>query len=241
MDRVSPTPTETDTEGVRSDPSGGTPFPHLDTAVPGDDGTGPSSLGAVSSLPDSVRLYFLFELCWTANCFRDAHFIDPSGSGLGSGGFEPDTPFRVREGFPVTSDDALGDGFALVLYVTPLEAPGEFGAAVAGATVRYTADYVVRGETDACGPGYEQQTNFVTCEWFVHEFPDGLPAGRHAIWAVWEAPCWAWVEYGFAESCADPDEVLSLFSSGFDAPFGDAAEYGEQDQRPTGRPVGTGG
>ena len=204
---------------VRSDPTGGTPFPHLDTAVPGDDDAGPLPLGVISTLPDSVRLDFLFELCWTPNCFRDAHFIDPSGSGLGSGAFDPDMPFHVRQGFPVTGDEALGEGFDVVLYVTPLDIPGELGGAPTGATVRYTADYVVRGETDTCGPDYEQQTGAVTCEWFVHEFPDGLPAGRHAMWAVWEAPCWAWVEYGFAEGCADPNEVMSLFNSGFDAPF----------------------
>jgi hypothetical protein len=58
---------------------------------------------------------------------------------------------------------------------------------------------------------------------------------------VWEAPCWAWVEYGFAGECADPDEVMSLFSSGFDAPFGEAVSYSEIDQAPTKRPGGTSG
>jgi hypothetical protein len=214
---------DADPDVVRSDPTGGTPFPDLDTAVPGDDGAGPLPLGVISTLPDSVRLDFLFELCWTPNCFRDAHFIDPSGSGLGSGAFDPDTPFHVREGFPVTGDEPLAEGFDVVLYVTPFDTLPDFGGAPTGATVRYTADYVVRGETDACGPDYEQQTGTVTCEWFVHEFPDGLPAGRYAMWAVWEAPCWAWVEYGLAEGCADPDEVMSLFNSGFDAPFGAGA------------------
>jgi hypothetical protein len=219
---ASPTPTEptaTGGDGVRSDPTGGTPFPDVDAAVPGDDGTGPLPLGVISTLPDTVRLDFLFELCWTPNCFRDAHFIDPSGSGLGAGAFDPDTPFYVREGFPVTGDEPLGEGFEVVLYVTRFDIIPEFGDPPTGATVRYTADYVVRGETDACGPSYEQQTAVVTCEWFVHEFSDGLPPGRHAIWAVWEAPCWAWVEYGFTDGCTDPDEVLSLFNSGFDAPF----------------------
>ncbi|HVR32842.1 MAG TPA: hypothetical protein VMS74_09055 [Acidimicrobiia bacterium] len=204
---------------VRSDASGATPFPDVDSAVPGDDGAAPLPLGVISTLPDSVRLDFLFELCWTPNCFRDAHFMDPSGSGLGSGPFDPDTPFHVREGFPVTSDDPLGDGFDLVLYITPMDVPSEFDGVTTGGTVRFTPDYVVRGETDVCGPTYEQQTGPVACEWFVHDFPDGLPAGRHAIWAVWEAPCWAWVEYGFAEACTDPDEVMALFNSGFDSPF----------------------
>ncbi|MFP5331643.1 MAG: hypothetical protein ACLGHX_04685 [Acidimicrobiia bacterium] len=210
---------ETAVDIVRSDPSGGTPFPDLDAALPGDDGAGPLPLGVVTTLPDTILLDFLFELCWTPNCFRDAHFIDPSGSGLGSGAFEPDTPFHIREGFPVTAAEPLAEGFDVVVYVTPLGAPGEFGGSASGATLSYTAEYVVRGDTAACGPDYERQVGTVTCEWFVHEFGEGLPAGRHAIWVVWEAPCWAWVEYGFVESCADPDEVQSLFSSGFDAPF----------------------
>jgi hypothetical protein len=39
------------------------------------------------------------------------------------------------------------------------------------------------------------------------------------MWAMWEAPCSAWLDYGFVDGCADPDEVISLFSSGFDGPF----------------------
>ncbi len=91
---------------------------------------------------------------------------------------------------------------------------------------------MIRGTTDACGPTYRTQTGEVTCEWFVHDFPDGLPEGRHAMWAKWEAPCAAWVDYGFTETCADPDEVISLFSSAFDAPFREflAPMYDEQNQ-----------
>jgi hypothetical protein len=230
---------ETAADVVRSDPTGGTPFPDLDAAVPGDDGAGPLPLGFVSTLPDSVRLDFLFELCWTPNCFRDAHFIDPSGSGLGSGAFDPDTPFHVREGFPVTGDEPLGEGFDVVLYVTPFDSLPGVGGVPTGATVRYTADYVVRGETDACGPDYEEQSGTVTCEWFVHEFLDGLPPGRHAMWVVWEAPCRAWVEYGLMEGCADPDDIVSLFNSGFDAPFETGAtSYQEIDGA---RPMGSDG
>lgn len=208
---------------MRSDPTGGTPFPDTDAAVPGDDGAGPQPLGAVSILPDSVHLDFLFELCSDPNCFRDAHFMDPSGSGLGAGGFEPDTPFHVREGFPVV-DAALGEGFDVVIYVTPFESSVD-GFVAPGPTVRYTADYIVRGETDACGPDYEWQAGTVVCEWFVHEFEGGLPEGRYAMWAVWEAPCWAWVEYGYVVACTDPGEVMSLFSSGFDGPFEAGVEY----------------
>jgi hypothetical protein len=36
---------------------------------------------------------------------------------------------------------------------------------------------------------------------------------------VWEAPCSAWVDYGLTESCANPNEIVSFFSSGVDSPF----------------------
>jgi hypothetical protein len=49
--------------------------------------------------------------------------------------------------------------------------------------------------------------------------PEGLPDGRFALWAVWEAPCSAWVEMGFTDACVNPDEVMSFFSSGVDSPF----------------------
>lgn len=42
--------------------------------------------------------------------------------------------------------------------------------------------------------------------------------GRHALWAVWEAPCSAWAELGFVDDCADPGEVVSYFASGVDSP-----------------------
>ena len=71
------------------------------------------------------------------------------------------------------------------------------------------------------------QTEPVTCEWFVHEFHDGLAAGRHALWAFWEAPCSAWIDYGFVESCTDPDEIMSLFSSGVDSPWGTTEVFWE--------------
>jgi len=145
--------------------------------------------------------------------------MDPGGTGLGSGVFTADTPFYIREGFVNAGDEPLAEGFDVAVYVTELDAPGKAGRSV-GPTYRYTSDYVIRGSSEACGPTYETQTGPVTCEWFVHEFKDGLPAGRHAVWVVWEAPCSAWLDYGFTGSCADPNEIISLFSSGFDAPFG---------------------
>jgi hypothetical protein len=167
--------------------------------------------------------------------------MDPAGSGLGSGTFAAGEPFHIRQGFPVSSDEPLGESFDVVVYVTPMDVPGELGGAPVGATVRYTADNMVRGEAAGCGPDYRNQQGPVTCEWFVHEFPDGLPSGRHSLWVVWEAPCDEWIEFGFVAECTDPDEVLSLFKSGFDAPFGDAAWYSDSDQRPTKQTGGTGG
>lgn len=59
----------------------------------------------------------------------------------------------------------------------------------------------------------------VTCEWFVHEFHERLPIGRHVLWAFWEAPCWAWVEFGFVDSCTDPTEVMALLAPRVDSPW----------------------
>ena len=116
-------------------------------------------------------------------------------------------------------EDPLGDGFDLVVYVFSLDEPGEQGGATTGTTSRYTSDYVFRGTSDQCGPSYRTQTGPETCEWFVHDFPDGLPEGRFALWAMWEAPCATWLDLGFTGSCDDPSEVMSLFSSGVDSPF----------------------
>jgi hypothetical protein len=227
-------------DGSGAASTGGTPVPDFAIAVAGDPAGEALPLGVIASLPDTVHLDFLFEICWPEVCFRDAHFMDPAGSGLGSGTFAAGAPFHIREGFPVTGDEPLGEGFDVVVYVTPMDVPGEFGGAATGATVKYTADHLVRGEADGCGPTYRNQEAVVACQWFVHEFPDGLPAGRHSLWVVWEAPCEAWIGLGFAENCTHPDEVLSLFTSGFDSPFGDVPLYVESDQRPT-KVGGTGG
>lgn len=194
-------------------PTTTTPLPDFYGAVPGDDGGRPLPLGMIDEPPGSVRLDFLFELC-TPTCHRDAHWIDPDDPARGSGTWTTGRPFHVREGFPVEGPDPLGEGFGVALYVTRL---GDEPDAV---TYRYEADYVLRGTSDRCGPTYSTQTGPGTCEWFVHDFPDGLAEGRWAIWAIWEAPCRAWLDYGLANACADPDEVISRFQSGFDAPYG---------------------
>jgi len=194
-------------------PTGGTPLPDVAGALPGDDGNGPVPLGTITDVPNADRLDFLFELCGL-ECYRDAHWLDPQNPKLGSGGWTAGRPFHVREGFINNREEPLREGFDVVLYVTRLDGgPGE-------PTYRYTSDYVLRGTSDRCGPTYETQQGPETCEWFVHDFPEGLPEGRFAIWAAWEAPCRAWIDLGLTDACQDPDEVVSLFSSGFDAPYG---------------------
>ena len=195
-------------------PTGGSPLPDMAGALPGDDGTGPLPLGTINDAPNPDRLDFLFEFCWP-ECFRDAHWMDPKNPTKGSGVWTAGRPFHVREGFINNREAPLGDGFDVVLYVTRMGDGGD------EATYRYTSDYVMRGTSDRCGPTYETQTGPATCEWFVHDFPDGLPEGRFAIWAVWEAPCRAWIDMALTDECQDPDEVISLFSSGFDAPYTD--------------------
>jgi hypothetical protein len=201
-------------------PNGGSPRPDYEGTVPGDDGTGPLPLGTINELPSSSRLDFLYELCNGDTCFRDAIFVrlaDPTQSG-GPGG--ANEPFHIPHGFVNDGTEPLGEGFDLVFYATPMDLPGEFGGISVGQTRRYTSDYVMRSTTDECGPTYRSQDGPQTCEWFVHDISDGLPAGRWAMWASWEAPCWAWLDLGFTDTCADPDEISSMFASGVDSPFG---------------------
>lgn len=202
----------------RSVATHGTPLLDIESAVPADEGGPPLPLGTVNQLPNEDRLNFLFEHCGDG-CWRDAHFMDPNNPALGSGPWPAGRPFHVRHGFVNDGNEPLGPGFDVALYVYAMDEPHESGGAVTGPMSRYTSDYVLRGEAEHCGPGYKNQTRPVTCEWFVHDFPDGLPEGRWAIWAVWEAPCSAWVGYGLTDSCANPDEVMSFFSSGVDSPF----------------------
>jgi len=197
-----------------SAPTGGTTFPDLAAAIPGDDGADPLPLGTVTELPDTVRLDFLFEFCGGGECFRDAHFMDPDNPGVGSGPFTAGEPFYIRHGFINEGAEPLGPGYDVSIYVMSFE---DFASS--GEVTRYTSDYVVRGTSDQCGPTYKTQEGSATCEWFVHEFNDGLPEGRWALWAVWEAPCSAWVELGATDTCSDPESITSFFASGFDSPF----------------------
>ncbi len=200
--------------------------PDFAGALPGDDEVGPLPLGSVNELPGEDYLNFLFEFCDPNNqseCFRDAHFMDPNNPQVGSGPWTAGRPFHVRHGFINHSDEPLGEGFDVVIYVTRTVAgeadPGLFEL---DRTYRFTSDYVLRGTSDQCGPTYKSQTGSQTCEWFVHDFPDGLPEGGFALWALWEARCSAWVDLGFTATCDDPDQVISLFSSAVDSPFGES-------------------
>ena len=237
---VIPADFEEEVTASRSVATSGTPLPDIANAVLADDGGPPLPLGAVNTLPNEDRLNFLFEFCFDG-CWRDAHFMDPENPDVGSGPWPTDRPFHVRHGFVNEGSEPLGAGFDVALYVFSIDEsfeetepdaidesfeetePGrstEDGAVAATQTSRYTSDFVLRGEAEHCGPTYKSQTGPVTCEWFVHDFPEGLPQGRWAIWAVWEAPCSAWVDYGLTESCANPNEIVSFFSSGVDSPFG---------------------
>ena len=191
-----------------------TPLPDFEGAVNGDDGAERLPLGAVTAPDSSDRLDFLREVCFDPDfCFRDADVIvreNNSAAFLTQAG----RPFHVQHGFINESEAPLDHEFDVVLYVYEWDWPSDRGT-----TYRYTSDYVLRGTTDQCGPTYRSLTEPVTCEWFVHEFPEGLPEGRHAVWAFWEAPCWAWLDYAFVASCTDPDEVMALFASGADQPW----------------------
>ena len=224
------TPVPRPMDDVAALPTGGTPLPDIAGARPGDDGRGPLPLGTIIDAPNPDRLDFLFEFCWP-KCFRDAHWMDPQNSKLGSGVWTAGRPFHVREGFINNGAEPLGDGFDVVLYVTRMNGSRE-------ATYRYTSDYVVRGTSERCGPTYETQTGPATCEWFVHDFPKGLPEGRFAIWAAWEAPCKAWIDLALTDACEDPDKVISLFSSGFDAPFTESGPSFTEVEGPFTDPAG---
>jgi hypothetical protein len=193
-------------------PERGPRLPDLAGALPGDDSIGPLPAGSINELPNEDRLDFLFQFC-QPECVRDGHWMDPQNPTLGSGIWTAGRPFHVREGFINGGEQPLGEGFDVVLYVTH-----EDGESLEP-TYRFTSDFVLRGTSDRCGPTFATQTGPETCEWFVHDFPTGLPEGRFTITAVWEAPCRAWMDLGLTDTCRDLDEVTSWFSSGVNAPF----------------------
>jgi hypothetical protein len=196
-----------------------TTAPDFTGAIPGDDATAPLALGTINQLPGEDYLNFLFEFC-QPQCYRDAHFMDSNNPQVGSGIWTADRPFHVRHGFINTTDQPLGEGFDVVMYLTRWDGPKlDDGTFEIGQTYRFTSDYVLQGESDQCGPTYKTQTEPTTCEWFIHDFANGIPDGRYDIWTVWQAPCQAWQDIGFTDTCNNPTEVISLFSSGVNSPF----------------------
>jgi hypothetical protein len=190
---------------------------------------GPLPLGSRNDIPNEDRLDFLFGNC-RSGCDLDAHFVFPDNPVFGSGPSTSGRPFHLRHGFINEASEPLGEGFNVALYISRTETldqddpPEVIGADEAGfepgVVYQYTPDYVLRAASDRCGPTFDSQTISHPCEWFVYDFPDGLPAGRFTLWAVWEAPCSAWLELGFVETCEDPAQVISKFSSEVNSPFG---------------------
>ena len=195
-------------------------------APPGDDdatlesGEARLPLGQITDVPDSIRLDFLTAQCDDASCFRDPMFVDPDDDGWGTPYWISDTPFHIRHGFVNETEAPLGEDFDVVVYITRQEGPElTSGTFDLGQTYRFDSDYVVQGTTTKCGPGYWEQTKTQTCEWFVHDFAEGLPAGRYDIWTGWYAPCSAWQDLGLVDACDNPDDVTPEFSSAVNSPW----------------------
>jgi len=214
--RIDPTPI--DASRALKNPS--TITPDMAGALSGDDGSERLLRGAVGALPPGPRLDFLQEYC-EPGCFRDAVAVSSDDSTIDVEGPSSDERFYVRHGFINNSAEPLGDEFDVVMYLTrwsgPALADGSFELV---RTYRFVSDYSLRGTTEQCGPTYRTQTEPQTCEWFVHDFPHGIPAGRYDLWAEWQAPCSSWIGLGFTESCDSADEVVSFFSSGVNSAFG---------------------
>jgi glucose/arabinose dehydrogenase len=210
--------TPIDVSGTVANPS--TTRPDVAGALSGDESAVRLKLGVVDDLPTGPYLDFLYHYgdC-DPGCFRDAVFVNPDDRSA-----DPDPAgerFYVRHGFINNSAEPLGEEFDVVMYLTRWSGPDpDDGAFDLGQTYRFTSDYVLRGSSYQCGPTYRTQTEPQTCEWFVHDFPDGIPSGRYDLWAVWEAPCSTWLDLAFTDSCDDPSKVVSLFSSGVNSPFG---------------------
>ncbi len=202
--------------------------------IPGDDGAGPLPLGEANQLPGNLYLDFLTEFCYESYCFRDAVMRNIDDSGPAPDPASDPAPFVVRHGFPNSGEEPLGEGYGIDVYITRRYGPVlEDGVFEVGQTYKFTSDYVIRGTADECGPTYRDQSGPVECEWFVHDFAEGLPDGRYDLWAVWRAPCIYWLDLGYTDSCSDPSEVVSMFSASVNSPFG-IESYGSDGDDPFG-------
>jgi hypothetical protein len=183
----------------------------LDTSMPR------LAVGVRKAAPDNPRLDFLNTMCGES-CYRDAVVITPEGGRRGT--WLADTPFHVRHGFVNEGEEPLGPSFEVVLLVTRRNSVTLAGDGyMLNDMYRFSSDYVLRGVTNQCGPGYWDQTQAETCEWFVHDFPAGLPEGRYDIWAEWIAPCSAWLDLELVEACLDPTLPMTRFASSVNMPF----------------------
>ena len=197
--------------------------------LPGDDGAGPLPLGEVDRLRGNLYLDFLADYCHVPPCFRDAEMKDLNNSPVDTFPLV-DSAFVVRHGFPNSGDEPLGEGYGIDVYITRRNGPNlEDGVFELGQTYKYTSDYVIHGTANECGPLYKEQRSPlrdppqlgpVECEWFVHDFPDGIPVGRYDLWAVWLAPCSYWLDMGLTASCSSGEEIKSFFSGSVNSPFG---------------------
>ncbi len=170
--------------------------------------------------PGNLYLDFLAEFWHVPPCFRDAVMKDLDNFEVDTFPLD-DTAFFVRHGFPNSNDEPLGEGYGVDVYITRRSGPklGD-GVFELGQTYKYTSDYVTHGTANECGPLYKQQLSPVECDWFVHDFPDGIPAGRYDLWSVWLAPCSSWLDIGLTTPCARGEEVMSFFSASVNSPFG---------------------
>lgn len=215
------------------DPGGVSPTSERGTTQPSDDDTSLDivtarlPLNARTAPPDNPRLDFLNTEC-DDFCFRDAVMINPDNELEGSGTWLAGEPFHVRHGFINEGTEPLSEDFTVELTVTRRRGPVSDDIDYAlNHTYRFSPDYVLRGTTPECGPGYRDQIEPQACEWFVHDFADGLPPGRYDIWAAWFAPCSVWLDLGLVETCPDPDEVTTKFAGSVNMPFYDDGHVGE--------------
>lgn len=117
-----------------------------------------------------------------------------------------------------------------MVYATRQEGPElTSGIFDLGQTYRFDSDYVGQGTATKWGPAYWEQTEAQTCELFVHESAEGLPADQHDIWTGRCAPCSAWRDLGLVDACCKRDEVTWEFSSAVNSPWiGDDFTKGAQ-------------
>ena len=170
----------------------------------------PIPLPVAATPPATPRLDFLKQNCrGGVGCTSDAAFVHPELP-LQTKPWLAYEPFHIRHGF-VDVKGAPGSFYDLQVFVVRVSGPElPTGAYELHRTYRLASDFLVIETTDRCGPDYEIQSGPQTCTRFVHEFPDGLPPGRYAIWVEWHAPCTAWT---IGNICERPAQIVNLFSS----------------------------